>query len=101
MRARGVAESETLARLRPRCPTLKSPVVPEDPPPVLTARETELAALAAAGRTDAEIAAETRLSIRTVQTHLSNAYHKLGIRSRAELALRLDEPSGLRTQQGT
>jgi DNA-binding CsgD family transcriptional regulator len=41
--------------------------------------------LAAAGRTDAQIAAELGISIRTVSTHLTNVYGKLGVATRREL----------------
>jgi DNA-binding CsgD family transcriptional regulator len=52
----------------------------------LTAREREIADLAAAGRTSREIAAQLVLSARTVDAHLRNIYAKLGVRSRVELA---------------
>jgi DNA-binding CsgD family transcriptional regulator/tetratricopeptide (TPR) repeat protein len=52
---------------------------------VLTAREQQVAVLAAAGRTDAQIAAELGISIRTVSTHLTNVYGKLGVATRREL----------------
>ena len=51
----------------------------------LSVREAEIAALAAAGRSNREIAAELVLSIRTVETHLLRVYKKLGIRGRSEL----------------
>jgi len=100
-RAGGRDDSAVLAGLRVRCPSLKSPVVPPAPLTVLTAREADFARRAAAGQSDAEIAGDTGLSIRTVQTHLSNIYHKLGIRSRAELAARLGDGSVLRSAAGT
>jgi len=49
--------------------------------------ERRVARLAAAGRTNKEIADTLFLSARTVAGHLSHVYGKLGIRSRAELAL--------------
>jgi DNA-binding CsgD family transcriptional regulator len=52
----------------------------------LSAAEKRVAVLAAAGRTNREIAAELFLSERTVENHLSHAYTKLGVRSRTELA---------------
>ena len=53
----------------------------------LTEAEARVAKLAAAGRTNREIADALFMSVRTVEGHLSRAYHKLGIRSRTELAL--------------
>jgi DNA-binding CsgD family transcriptional regulator len=52
----------------------------------LTPAESRVAALAAEGRTNKEIAAALFLSERTVETHLTHVYAKLGVRSRAELA---------------
>jgi DNA-binding NarL/FixJ family response regulator len=56
----------------------------------LTPTEERVASLAAAGRTNREIAETLFLSVRTVETHLSHAYHKLGARSRTELGPVLD-----------
>jgi DNA-binding CsgD family transcriptional regulator len=53
----------------------------------LTGREAEVAALAATGATNAEIARELYISVNTVKTHLGRALAKLGLRSRTELAL--------------
>ena len=52
----------------------------------LTAAERRVAALVAQGRTNREVAAALFLGERTVETHLTHVYAKLGIRSRAELA---------------
>jgi DNA-binding CsgD family transcriptional regulator len=52
----------------------------------LTPAERRVAALVAQGRTNREVAAALFLGARTVETHLSHVYAKLGIRSRAELA---------------
>ena len=52
----------------------------------LTPTEERVARLAAAGRTNREIAETLFLSVRTVEGHLSHAYHKLSVRSRTELA---------------
>jgi len=52
----------------------------------LTAAERRVAALVAEGHTNREVAAALFLGERTVETHLSHVYAKLGVRSRAELA---------------
>jgi DNA-binding NarL/FixJ family response regulator len=54
----------------------------------LTRSEERVAALVAEGRTNREVAAALFLSERTVESHLSQVYRKLGVRSRAELAHR-------------
>ena len=55
----------------------------------LTAAERAVADLAAAGRSNREIAAELVLSVRTVESQLSAVYRKLDLRSRAGLAAAL------------
>jgi DNA-binding CsgD family transcriptional regulator len=50
----------------------------------LTDREVEVLRLLAAGQTNAQIAAALFISRRTVTTHVSNLYAKLGVASRAE-----------------
>lgn len=52
----------------------------------LTPAQQRVARLVAAGRTNAEIAAELGVSIETVKTHVSAALRKLSARTRAELA---------------
>jgi DNA-binding CsgD family transcriptional regulator len=52
----------------------------------LTPAERRVATLVAEGRTNREVAAALFLGERTVETHLSHVYAKLGVRSRAELA---------------
>jgi len=52
----------------------------------LTPAERRVAALVAEGRTNREVAAALFLGQRTVETHLTRVYAKLGVRSRAELA---------------
>jgi DNA-binding CsgD family transcriptional regulator len=51
----------------------------------LTAREREVALLAAAGRSSRDIGEHLGVSTRTVDTHLARVYRKLGIGGRAEL----------------
>jgi DNA-binding CsgD family transcriptional regulator len=52
----------------------------------LTASERRVADLAAAGQTNRDIAQALYVTPKTVEVHLSNAYRKLGIGSRRELA---------------
>ena len=52
----------------------------------LTPAESRVAALVAEGRTNREVAAALFLGERTVESHLSHVYAKLGVRSRTELA---------------
>jgi DNA-binding CsgD family transcriptional regulator len=55
----------------------------------LTPAEQRVVELAAQGRSNKEIARELFVSVHTVEVHLSHAYAKLGVRSRAQLASRL------------
>ncbi|MEW1633070.1 AAA family ATPase [Streptomyces sp. NPDC093801] len=55
----------------------------------LTGSERRIAELAAAGRTNTEIADLLHVARRTVETHLTSTYRKLGIRRRSELAATL------------
>lgn len=55
----------------------------------LTASERRIAELAVEGRTNTEIAELLHVARRTVETHLTSAYRKLGIRRRGELTAAL------------
>ena len=57
-------------------------------PRVLSAREHEVVVLVAEGLMDAEIAAELRITERTVRAHVAAARGKLVARSRTHLAVR-------------
>jgi DNA-binding CsgD family transcriptional regulator len=61
----------------------------------LTAAERRVASLVAEGRTNREVAAALFVGERTVASHLTHIYAKLGVRSRTELARRLhaNEPA--------
>ena len=59
----------------------------ESTPPQPTKRELEVLDLAAKGATNQEIADALTISARTVQSHLSNIFGKLGVGSRTEAVL--------------
>jgi DNA-binding CsgD family transcriptional regulator len=62
----------------------------------LTGREREIARLVAARKSNKEIGAALSISSRTVSTHLSNVFAKLGVTSRGELTDRVREDAELR-----
>ena len=90
------ADENRAARLLSRCEGAATPVVR-----TITARarltrgELDAAVQAAAGRSNKQIAADSHISVRTVENHLQRVYEKLGISSRRELA------DALRDQPGT
>jgi DNA-binding CsgD family transcriptional regulator len=58
-------------------------------PQALTPAEHRVAALAAAGHTNREIAEQLYITLRTVEHHLTHAFQKLQIATRAQLADRM------------
>jgi two-component system response regulator NreC len=62
-----------------------APREPARPPDDLTQREFDVLRLLALGHTNAEIAAQLQLSVRTVEAHRAHLQRKLGRPSRAEL----------------
>lgn len=64
---------------------LASAPEPEGPPDDLTDREVEVLRLIAFGHTNAEIAEQLYLSVRTVETHRAHIQQKLNRSTRAEL----------------
>jgi DNA-binding NarL/FixJ family response regulator len=56
----------------------------------LTPQELQVALIVAKGVTNREAAASLFLSEKTVEFHLSNAYRKLGVRSRSALLRRVE-----------
>jgi len=60
----------------------------------LTETESQIAALVARGLSNAEIAEDRFITIKTVETHLTRIYAKLGVRSRAQLTRQLATPEG-------
>jgi DNA-binding NarL/FixJ family response regulator len=62
----------------------------------LTPSELRVALMAAEGRTNRKIAEDLFVTVRTVEFHLSRAYDKLEIGSRAELGSALEADSASR-----
>ena len=57
----------------------------------LSTREEEVLALIAQGMSNVEIGRELFLSVDTVKTYVRRLYSKLGVRNRAQAALRAEE----------
>jgi predicted ATPase/DNA-binding CsgD family transcriptional regulator len=68
-----------------RAPVPPAPV-PDGALAVLSARELEVLALVAAGRSNPQVAAELFISRKTAEHHVSNILTKLGVSTRAEAA---------------
>ncbi len=71
--------------LNPRLGARIAAEPPPGPPDDLSQREVDVLRLIALGHTNAEIAGQLFLSVRTVETHRSHIQQKLGLSSRAEL----------------
>ncbi|MBN6040624.1 LuxR family transcriptional regulator [Amycolatopsis sp. 195334CR] len=70
--------------------------ITESPVDMLTGTERKVAALAVAGSSNRMIAESLFVTVRTVESHLTNVYRKLGVGSRAELDTALaDMPASL------
>ena len=73
---------DALGRLGPKGRRTKTAITGPD---ALSRREREVAKLAAEGCSAKEIASQLFIGERTVETHLANAYAKLGVASKVEL----------------
>jgi DNA-binding CsgD family transcriptional regulator len=81
------------ADLAGRCEGARTPALALVAPAArLSRREREVAELAAAGLANAQIAQRLTLSTRTVESHLYQAYAKLGVAGRDDLAAALAAP---------
>jgi len=60
----------------------------------MTSREREVAGQVARGASNKQIAHQLSISIKTVKTHLTNIFKKLGLSTRLQLALALGRPPG-------
>jgi DNA-binding CsgD family transcriptional regulator len=93
---RGAAMSLATAAEYALLLTAPGPEQPENPSGLwqLSGRERELVTLVAQGRTNAQIAAQLYISVRTVGSHLDRIRDKTGCRRRADLT-RLALAAGL------
>jgi DNA-binding NarL/FixJ family response regulator len=90
--ARAAQAARYSAELVERCEGARTPSLTSAVALVpLSRRERETARLAASGATNAMIATELSLSVRTVESHLYFAFAKLGITDRSQLAEVLGE----------
>jgi DNA-binding NarL/FixJ family response regulator len=82
-----VLDGEVQRRLVSAVTTARPAAIPEAAAPApdnLTMREVEVLRLIAAGRTNAQIAAELFVSEATVKTHINHLFAKTGARDRAQ-----------------
>ncbi|MDN5747603.1 MAG: helix-turn-helix transcriptional regulator, partial [Pseudonocardia sp.] len=84
-RRRSAAAASRARALAHRCGDPRTPALVHLAAPSLTAREQDVARLAAGGLSNQAIARRLVVSVRTVETHLAHAYTKLGIAGRGEL----------------
>ncbi len=73
-----------------------NPITPAEP---LTARELEVLRLVVQGVRNSEIGQHLSIAVKTVETHLTSIYGKLGVQSRAE-AIALAQKQGLLLTEG-
>jgi two-component system response regulator NreC len=71
--------------LNPRLGAKVAAEPPPGPPDGLSDRELEILRLIALGKTNAQVAEELYLSVRTVETHRAHIQQKLGLNDRSEL----------------
>jgi two-component system response regulator DesR len=84
-----VAAIPAVAQGRTFVLTAESPGrVQGDAAPMLSEREREVLRLVASGLPDSEIAAELRVSLRSVESYISSAKAKVGARSRTDVVLK-------------
>jgi len=82
---RAAAEGETYLNPRLGAQVAAAPLEPTAPPDDLTEREVEILRLIALGHTNAEIAGQVFLSVRTVESHRAHIQQKTGRSTRADL----------------
>ncbi len=85
-RGSALAQATRARELAEQCEGARTPALLDlETPLPLTAREREIANLAARGLTNREIASRLVVSVRTVDNHLHHIYSKLGVEGRSAL----------------
>jgi len=74
------------AALAQRCEDARTPALRAGTAPPISAREREVASLAATGLSNRQIAERLHVSVRTVEGHIYRACTRLGLADRAALA---------------
>jgi DNA-binding NarL/FixJ family response regulator len=85
------------ARLLSRFAGSRDRPAPAQPVEPLTAREEEVLASVASGRTNGEISDDLHISLSTVKTHIASLMTKLGARNRVEVVMWAYETGRVRT----
>ncbi|HEV2127078.1 MAG TPA: LuxR C-terminal-related transcriptional regulator [Thermomicrobiales bacterium] len=86
-----IALATDIARMRSEAPSQAEPPPAERKDAGLTDRQREILRLLAAGKSNAAIAEELFISERTVTTHLTRIYDRLGVATRGEAIARAHE----------
>jgi DNA-binding CsgD family transcriptional regulator len=101
--AAATAEARGLARLGRRAADLLGRPAPAAAHPLdqLTARELDVVALIAEGRSNSDIARELYISLKTVKSHVSHVLTKLDVTSRTQVAVLVQRARGTGPGPGT
>jgi DNA-binding NarL/FixJ family response regulator len=78
---------------------LRQGVNKTDSPESLTQTEIKVMALLGKGKSNKEIAAELKCSVKTIKNHLNSIYNKLGVTNRTEAVIKAIE-KGLISPEG-
>lgn len=92
-RTDAAAMAQEARRLASACQGARTPILSRlkpGPATELTARERQIATLAAGGQSNKQIAERLTTSVRTIDNHLYRIYAKLGVRSRSALRAALE-----------
>jgi DNA-binding CsgD family transcriptional regulator len=94
------ADARGLTRLAQQAAAQLGRTTPSRPHPFdqLTARELDVVALLAEGRSNVDIARQLYVSVQTVKSHVSHVLTKLGLTSRTQVALLFERSSAIHSK---